>query len=171
VSWLRSLRDGWEAAGGWWQEQVVNFNRAKQVDLLARLGLDGLDYGGLALLLLAGGGAWTLLLALLLSRRDPGPRRDRLSRLWEKFLVLLRRRDIAVADHDGPEAIRRRAQQRLPEAAGDIGAFTAEYARLRYGGGNPAEPRALRAMQVKLSAIARATAARRRPRTAAAARG
>jgi hypothetical protein len=34
ASWLRGLRDAWEAAGGWWQEQIVDFNRAKQVDLL-----------------------------------------------------------------------------------------------------------------------------------------
>jgi transglutaminase-like putative cysteine protease len=171
ISWLRSLRDGWEAAGGWWQEQVVNFNRAKQMDLLARLGLDQLDYGGLALLLLAGGGIWTLLLLLLLARREPAPHRDRLARLWETFAALLRRRDVAVAAHDGPDAIRRRAQQQLPEAAGEIGAFTAEYTRLRYGGGNAEDARALQALKARLSAIARATAAHRRPRTAAATRG
>jgi transglutaminase-like putative cysteine protease len=166
ANWLRGLRDGWEAAGGWWQERVVNFNRAKQLDLLAMLGLGRLDYAGMVLLLTAGSVLWALLLVAMLARRGPRPQRDRLGRLWERFIVVLRRRGIAVADHEGPEAIRRRAQRQLPEAAGDIDVFAAEYARLRYGGGNAADAHALAALQTRLSAIARATRARRRRRTA-----
>lgn len=171
AGWLRGLRDTWEAAGGWWQAQVVNFNRARQLNLLAMLGLDDLDYGGMVLLLTAGGVLWVLLLTAMLARRGPRPRRDHLGRLWEDFLVMLRRRGITVADHDGPDAIRQRARRLLPEAAGDIDVFAAGYARLRYGDGNAADARALDALRVKLSAIARATRARRRRRTAATARG
>lgn len=170
VRWLRGLRDAWEAAGGWWQEQVVNFNRARQRDLLDRLGLGRFDYGGLVLLLTAGGAIWALLLVALLARREARPRRDRLARLWEGFLALLRRRGIAVADHDGPEAIRRRAKRELPQAAGDIDVFAAEYARLRYGGGDATDV-SLAVMKNRLNAIARATRAARRRGTAPAARG
>jgi len=168
--WLRGLRDAWEAAGGWWQEQVVGFNRAKQRDLLEKLGLGRLDYGALALLLTAGGALWALLLLALLARRTAPPRRDPLARLWDGFLALLGRHGIAVADHDGPDAIRRRAQRELPQAAGDIDVFAAEYARLRYGGGEADAP-AIAAMKGRLSAIARATTAARRRRTAPAAPG
>ena len=171
ASWLRGLRDAWEAAGGWWQEQIVNFNRTKQLNLLAVLGLDRLGYGGMALLLAAGAALWAMLLLALLARRERPAHRDALARLWERFLVLLQRRGVAVADHDGPDAIRRRAQHGLPEAAGDIDVFAAGYARLRYGGGNAADARALAALKARLSAIARATRARRRRRTAPAARG
>jgi len=79
-----------------------------------------------------------------------------LARLWAGFITLLRKRDIAVADHDGPEAIRRRAQQHLPEAAGEIGSFAADYSRMRYGGGNAADARELGALERKLGAIRRA---------------
>ncbi len=158
AQWLRNLRDTWEAAGGWWQEQVVNFNRAKQQDLLAKFGLDRLDYGGLALVLTAGGAVWTLLLLALLSRREARAPRDPLARLWEKFSLLLQRRGVTVADHDGPDAIRRRARLQLPQAAGEIDLFAKEYARLRYGGGNARDRHALALLRSKLSAIARLAA-------------
>ena len=138
ANWLRGLRDAWEAAGGWWQEQIVNFNRAKQLNLLEMLGLDHIDYGGMVLLLLAGGVLWALLLVALLKNREPRARRDALARCGTRSEVL-QRRGVQVADHDGPEAIRRRAQQRLPEAADDIERFAGDYARLRFGGGNPAD--------------------------------
>jgi transglutaminase-like putative cysteine protease len=156
MRWLRGLRDAWEAAGGWWQEQVVNFNRAKQRDLLDKLGLGRFDYGGLVLLLTASGAVWALLLLTLLARTASGPRRDRLARLWEAFLALLLRRGVPVAAHDGPDAIRRRAQRELPQAAGEIDLFAAEYARLRYGGGDATDARALTALQGRLGAIRRA---------------
>ncbi len=111
ANWLRGLRDAWDAAGNWWQEQIVNFNRAKQRNLLAALGLEHVDYGGMVLLLTAGGALWALLLLALLTRRVRPVRRDALARLWERFITLLRRQGISVAAHDGPEAIRIRAQQ------------------------------------------------------------
>ncbi len=167
VSWLRGLRDAWEAAGGWWQEQIVNFNRAKQLDLLKLLGLDRIDYGGMALLLLAGGVLWALLLMALLGQRAPRTQHDALERLWLRFATVLDRRGVPIASHDGPEAVRRRAQQLLPEAAEDIGRFAADYERLRFGGDNPVDARALAALKARLGSISRATASRRRSRTAA----
>jgi transglutaminase-like putative cysteine protease len=171
AGWLNRLRDTWEAAGGWWQEQVVNFNRARQLDLLAKFGLDKLDYGGMALLLILGGTAWVLLLFLILSRRAAQAPRDALARLWERFQTMLRRRGVEVADHDGPDAIRHRARAQLPQAAGEIDLFAAEYMRLRFGGGDTTDARALSLLKARLSSIARATAAHRRRRTAPAAPG
>ncbi len=136
------------------------------------LGLDGMDYGGLVLLLTAGGVPWALLLAAHAGAPRARPRRDPLGRLWESFLAhaaasrCCRRRRMTGRM---PSASARSAL--LPEAAGDIDVFAAEYARLRYGGGDAADARALAALQAKLSAIARATRARRRRRTAAAAPG
>jgi transglutaminase-like putative cysteine protease len=163
ASWLRGLRDAWEAAGGWWQEQIVDFNRARQVGLLKLLGLERIGDVGMVLVLLAGGVLWALLLMALLKGRDPRARRDALARVWEHFLQLLRRRGVEVADHDGPDAIRRRAQQQLPEAADNIDRLAVDYARLRFGGGNPDDARELAALKARLSAISRATASRRRP--------
>lgn len=167
--WLRDLRDTWEAAAGWWQLSVVNFNRAAQRGLFERIGLPDIDYGGMALLLAIGGALWAAL-TMLVSFRRPRRRLDPLARLWERFIALLGRLGIAIAPHEGPEAIRRRARRLLPEAARQIDELAGGYARARFGPG-PEDPRALRLLAARLSAIARATAARRRRRTAAAAPG
>lgn len=159
AQWLRSLRDRWEAADTWWQERVVKYDRAAQQGLMSRLGLDRIDYGGLALLLAAGAVLWGLVLMALLARRGPRVRRDALRRLWDRYLALLARRGLAVADHDGPEALRRRASARWPAAGADIEAFTRGYAELRFGrGGMEHGGRTLRELRRRLRAIDGATA-------------
>jgi transglutaminase-like putative cysteine protease len=172
VDWLRDLRYAWDAAGLWWLERVVNFNRAAQLSLLAKLGLDRIDYRGMALLLAAGIVLWVLPLLLMWRRAPRPPRRDALGRLWEGYAALLARRGVAVGAHEGPEAVRQRARAALPEAATDIDLLARDYARLRFGPGTARpDERTLRALRARLSAIARATRARRRPRTAPAAQG
>jgi protein-glutamine gamma-glutamyltransferase len=172
ADWMLRLRDRWDAANGWWFEQVVNFNRARQLDFLSRLGLDRIDYGGMALILAAGAGAWGALLLLLLGRRTVQARPDALGRSWQRFAALLSRRGVDVAAHDGPDAVRRQAQRELPEAAADIEGFVRDYAQLRFGRqAGAGDERALRGLNARLRAIARATATRRRRRTAPAAPG
>lgn len=133
TSWLRDLRDRWDAAGTWWRERVVNFNSAQQRTLLSRLGLGRIDYRGMALLLLAGVTAWCALLLFWARPRMPARPQDALGRVWSRYLKLLEKRGLPVAAHEGPEAIRRRAQRAWPEAASHIGEFTRGYAQLRFG--------------------------------------
>ncbi|MDQ2639646.1 MAG: transglutaminase domain-containing protein, partial [Pseudomonadota bacterium] len=135
TTWLRDLRDRWDAAGTWWRERVVNFNGARQRDLMTWLGLGRIDYRGMALLLLAGVVAWSALLLFWLRPRTQARPQDALGRLWSRYLALLGRRGLPVAAHEGPEAIRRRAQRAWPGAATRIGDFTRAYAQLRFGGG------------------------------------
>lgn len=133
TSWLRNLRDRWDAAGTWWRERVVNFNSAQQRDLMSALGLGRIDYRGMALLLLAGVAAWSILLLFWLRPRRPRGRPDELGRLWTRYLAVLARRGMPVAPHEGPEAIRRRAQRAFPAASEPIDHFTRRYVRLRFG--------------------------------------
>jgi hypothetical protein len=72
-----------------------------------------------------------------------------------------------VADHDGPDAIRRHAQRKLPEVASDIERIAGDYARLRFGGGNPDDARELAALKERIRAISRATGSRRQRTSAA----
>jgi hypothetical protein len=132
------------------------------------MGLERIGDVGMVLLLAAGGALWALLLLALLSRRAPRVRRDALTRVWERFLAVLRRRGVEVMDHDGPVAIRQRAQRQLPEAAGDIDLFAADYMRLRFGGGDPDDMQGLAKLKARLAEISRATRSRRRRQTATA---
>jgi transglutaminase-like putative cysteine protease len=171
TGWLRGLRDAWDAAGSWWRERVVNFNRGTQRELFSWLGLPDIDYRGMAALLLGGAVVWGLLLAMFLRPRTPRPRRDALGRLWQRYLALLARRGLHIAAHEGPEGIRRRAQREWPAAADAIGQLTHGYAALRFGPDAANARETLPQLRRQLKAIARATAVPRRRRTAAAAPG
>jgi hypothetical protein len=135
--WLRGLRDAWDASGSWWRERVVNFNAGTQRDLLSWLGLGNIDYRGMALLLLAGATLWALVLLALLRRRAHA-HTDALGRIWQRYLALLQRRGLPIADHEGPEAIRHRAMRAWPEAGDAIERLTRGYEALRFGTPDPA---------------------------------
>ncbi len=169
----RWLRNAWDAAGGWWQQQIVNFNSAAQANLLAKLGLDQLDYRGMALLLVAAAALWMGALLAWMARAPRRPKVDALARQWETFIALLATRGVMVKPHDGPDAIRQRAARMLPEAAAEIDLLASDYARLRFGrrSDSSSAEADLRLLRVRTARIARATAARRRRRTAAATPG
>jgi protein-glutamine gamma-glutamyltransferase len=165
--WLQNLRDYWDAAGGWWQENVVRFNRAAQLNLLRRLGLDDIDFPGMTLLLAGCATVWAMALWAIGRRRPVGARPDALARIWAQYVALLASRGITVAAYDGPRAIAALAAGRLPSAAAEISAFTARYAALRFGTAESTET-ALSFLRAQLRRIARTTTASRRQRTAAA---
>jgi hypothetical protein len=160
--WLRNLRNAWDATAAWWQERVVDYNLAAQRGLLDRLGLDGLDYGRLALILLAGALLWGV---WVYSRAPRGTvaRADALGQLWLAFIVLLRRRGLVIAAHDGPQAISLRAATHLPALAQPIRSFAGRYAHWRFGTADGAPPAtALRMMRRALRQMERASRAARR---------
>ena len=164
--WLRSLRDSMDAATNWWQERIVNYNLSVQMSLLRHLGIGEVDYRQLALILLAGVALWGLWVARSL-RRPAGPAPDPLSGLWKAYVVLLARHGLTVASHDAPRAVALRAARSCPAASTEISDFSEEYLRLRFGpvDGVPS-PAQLRALRRQLKALARATAAAPRARTA-----
>jgi transglutaminase-like putative cysteine protease len=154
TSWLRNLRDSWDAAGNWWQERIVGFNAGAQRSLLSRLGLGDIDYRGMALLLLAGAVLWGAALLGIARWRLPRARQDATGRLWEDFLALLGRHGLPIAAHEGPQAIRLRALRTWPGADRHILAFTQAYERLRFG--RDADPVLLQSMRQELRALAQA---------------
>jgi transglutaminase-like putative cysteine protease len=165
--WLQNLSDYWDAAGGWWQENIVGFNRGAQLNLLRRLGLDEIDFPGMTLLLAGGATLWALALWAIARRRSSGARPDAIARIWNQYVALLASRGVTVAAHDGTRAAAAKAGGKLPLAAAEIGEFTALYERLRFGTDESSEE-ALRSLRALLDRIARATTTGRRRRTAAA---
>jgi protein-glutamine gamma-glutamyltransferase len=171
ATWMRNLAAAWDATGNWWQERIVRFNMASQMDLMRRLGLGDIDYRGMAIVLLGAAALWAVVIALWTARVTPGIRPDELGAAWLRFVSLLRRRGMTVAAHEPPRAIARRAAMRFPGVAGPVDEFAAGYLQLRYGAGPRATASQVRSLLVLLDRIARGIAAPRRPRTTATTKG
>ncbi|MEO8307449.1 MAG: DUF3488 and transglutaminase-like domain-containing protein [Pseudomonadota bacterium] len=173
--WIRQLAAAWDASGNWWEERVVRFNLASQMNLLQRLGLGSIDYRGMALLLAAVATVWGLLVAVWTTRGARGARADDIGKTWMRFQSLLRRRGMDVAPHEPPRTVARRAASQFPQAAAQIGEFTQQYLALRYGAAaNPmsdGKSQEVVRLRVLLRRIARDTTAHRRARTAPTATG
>jgi hypothetical protein len=131
--WLGRLRDTWDAASSFWQERIVNYNLGAQLALLEKLGLGGVDYRMLALLLVAAAVLWGLWETRAMARAPRAGAPDELARTWHRFATVLGRRGVDVAAHDGPRAVAQRAMQRFPALAPRIREFTDEYMALRFG--------------------------------------
>jgi protein-glutamine gamma-glutamyltransferase len=167
ATWLRTLRDSWDATNNWWQERVVKFNHRTQRDLLQRLGLENIDYRGMALLLGGGAALWGLMLWALYLREQHRTTPDELARIWARFIALLGTRGIAIAAHDGPRSIAARATAGLPAAAAAISRFAHGYQQLRFGT-IAITVEELSSLREQLRQIARATAGHRHRQTTAA---
>jgi transglutaminase-like putative cysteine protease len=158
--WLRRLRDTWDAAASAWQERIVNYNLGAQLALFEKLGLGGVDYRVLALLLLCAAVLWGLWVmhSTALAQREGAP--DALAKLWQRFATLLEKRGVGVAGHDGPRAVALRAMQRFPALTTQIREFSDAYLALRFGAAATSPSAAtLRDLRRRLRHLARASRA------------
>jgi transglutaminase-like putative cysteine protease len=131
LDWLRDVRFRWWAINNAWNQWVLGFNPERQLELLARLGMESPDWRkmtawlagltGLMLLALAGGLLW---------RR---PHLDPAQREWQRAIRRLEKRGLPRRPWEGPQDYAARVAAEIPAAADDIRAIAALYAGLRYG--------------------------------------
>jgi protein-glutamine gamma-glutamyltransferase len=168
--WLLDLRDTWDAASTWWQQQVVEFDLAKQAAFFERLGIPNIDYRKLALMLLTTGAAWLALVWWHLRRSARSSSSlDAVAKLWRRYTTLLQQAGVATNDFDAPRDIARRASTLLPHAATSIQAFTDRYVATRFGKSSVRSPTVMDDLRRALRQLARDIRAQRRPQTGAAA--
>jgi protein-glutamine gamma-glutamyltransferase len=165
--WLHDLLDTWDAASMWWQQQVVDFNLAKQLAFFDRLGIPNINYRKLAMMMLGAGAVWLGLVWWSLSRRDRSARPDTIAKLWQRYIAVLQRAGVRSYDHDAPRQLAMRAARQLPDAAASIMAFTNQYTAARFEPSSANLPQITAALSVALRQLARATKARHHPQTAA----
>ena len=131
LDWLREVRFRWWAVNNAWNQWVLGFNPERQLELLAKLGMQAPDWrkmtawlaglSGLVLLALTGALLW---------RR---PRLDPVQRQWQRAARRLEKRGLPRHPWEGPQDYADRVAAELPAVADDIRAIAALYARLRYG--------------------------------------
>jgi hypothetical protein len=123
----------WDTVNALWNERVVRFNAARQVNLLERLGLRDPDWRTLGLGMAASLALFFTMLSLYLARRHREPPRDWPARLHAVVVRRLRRRGIAPGATEGPVTFLERAAAQCPDLAPDLEAIRGLYAALRYG--------------------------------------
>ncbi|MDR2506753.1 MAG: lytic murein transglycosylase B [Candidatus Accumulibacter sp.] len=132
-SWLRDMRNRWEAANNAWNQWILGYNPQRQRDVLSRIGLNEPDWKkmmmtlgvlcGIALSLVA---LWTLH-----QRKSATPGQQ----AWQRFCDRLARRGIRRFDWEGPLAFAERAGHAWPEIAALAHEAARCYAEIHYGAG------------------------------------
>jgi transglutaminase-like putative cysteine protease len=130
---LSRLTLTWDAANALWNEQVVRFNAARQMNLLEGLGVRDPDWRALGLGLAASVAAFFVVLSLFLAWRHRGPPRDWPARLHAVVTRRLRRRGVTRGVAEGPVAFLDRAAAACPDLAAGLAEIRTLYADLRYG--------------------------------------
>jgi transglutaminase-like putative cysteine protease len=129
--WLRDARFRWWAINNTWNQWVLGFNPERQLELLARLGMDAPDWRKMAAWLTGLTGLVLLILATAMLWRRP--RLDPAQRQWQRAARRLEKRGLPRRPWEGPQDYAARVAAELPAVADDIRAIAALYAGLRYG--------------------------------------
>ncbi|MDR2881568.1 MAG: DUF3488 and transglutaminase-like domain-containing protein [Azoarcus sp.] len=131
-SWLRQLRDGWEAVATQWNRHVIAYDGKRQLDLLESFGLEDASpstaFGAASIavaLLMAGFYGWAQF-----RRKDDGL--DPLDRAWVRFSARLAPHGLARMPDEGPIDYSRRLTIARPADADKLISICTRYACLRY---------------------------------------
>lgn len=134
LSWLegvrRQARLAFDTVQNGWQRWVLGYDLRRQRELLAAIGLGGLNAARLL-------GVLALIVALLFGAylivtRPRAPRLDPVSSAYRKFCRRLARIGLVRAPHEGALDYAARAAGARPDLASEVAAITSEYLRLRY---------------------------------------
>jgi protein-glutamine gamma-glutamyltransferase len=131
--WLVGLLQRWDAANAWWNERVVKFDYATQIDVLERLGIRSADVwalGGAFMIALL---TWLAVLAWHMRGAARSARPEALARAYAMLCRKLARTGRARAPHQGPLAYAEALRGGSPALTESAYTLLAVYAQLRYG--------------------------------------
>jgi transglutaminase-like putative cysteine protease len=131
LSWLKGLRNEWDALTNQWNQWVLGYNPDRQLEMLARLGMKQPSWETMTLMLFWSVGGVLLVVALWLLR---GLRReDAVQRAWLRFCAKLERSGLARSRSEGPLDYSDRVSRQLPSREAAVRAIASLYVELRYG--------------------------------------
>jgi transglutaminase-like putative cysteine protease len=128
-TWLRSVRWGLDGLISGWNRWVLGYDRNRQAELFAWLGLDAADPR--AVLWAVSGLFLLAALPLLWQQRPAKP--DPVQAQWQRVCDRLARHGCARGAAEGPVAYAERAAAQFPQAAEALRRVAAGYVALRYG--------------------------------------
>jgi transglutaminase-like putative cysteine protease len=131
--WLNEALLAWDATNAWWQDKVIGFNFARQLDFTRWLGLGDADWQVLAALLGAGLLAWVAWLSWSLRRTLPRAKSDVLARGWQLVERRLRRAGLARPTQEGILDFSTRISAARPALGPSLLPLARQYLDLRFG--------------------------------------
>lgn len=131
--WFGQALLAWEAANAWWQDEVVGFNLARQMDFTRWLGLGEADWRVLAIVLGVALALWLGLLAWSLGRDLRSRRPDDIARGWLRIEARLRGAGHRRAPSEAITAFCARAVAAQPALRASLEPLQRNYLALRYG--------------------------------------
>ncbi len=132
-SFFLNVRNVWDAANTFWNDNVIHFSLAHQRSLLERLGFEDPDWRQLGFGLVAAFVAFFGALSLYLVMRYRPPRRDPLVQAYERLCARFAKQQLARAAHEGPSDYLTRLARARPELAAQLHELRDLYVSLRYG--------------------------------------
>src|SRR6266436_5994858 len=133
LTWLKGLRNNWEALTNQWNQWVLGYNPDRQREMLSWLGVPQPSWQTMTVMLFWIVAGVLLLTALWLLR---GIRReDPVQRAWSRFCDKLAREGLARARAEGPLDYASRVARALPASENAVRAIAALYVDQRYGPG------------------------------------
>lgn len=133
LRWVMGLRQSWDAANAWWNDNIADFNARAQLEILGRLGFDSPRLRQLGYIAAGGLALWVLITVLWLARHSMGANPDPLTRGFRRLCALAARRGWQREPHEAPLSYVARLRSAAPALATQIAPLLEEYAELRYG--------------------------------------
>jgi transglutaminase-like putative cysteine protease len=132
-SFLAQLRNVWDAANTFWNDQVVKFGQQQQRSLLSLIGIENADWQELGIGIASVLIGFFASLSLYLALRYRPPRRDPLVQAYDQLCRRFARRNLARAQYEGPNDYLIRVATARPELAAQLEEVRGLYLSLRYG--------------------------------------
>ncbi len=131
--WLRDLRNRLDRAQHTWNRWILGFDAERQQRMLERLGLPQGTHTTLAILMVIALGLVTVVLAVLLWRRDRQRPRSAAEKAWRQLLGRLRRRGMIKHPAETPGEFARRVLPQLRAQGRDFVELAEWYSQVHYG--------------------------------------
>lgn len=132
-NWLQPVRFSWEAIANRWNQWVLGYDPARQLQVLAGVGLKSASWRTMTLALIATVAVISAALAAVLLRRYRAAPRDPVVSAYRTFCAKLGKSGVPRRPAEGPRDYAARAAEAFPQHAAAVGAISQLYVDLRYG--------------------------------------
>lgn len=152
-SWLQTMRMQWNAVNNSWNLWVLNYNQAKQINLMRSLGLSEWDWPQLALIFFLVAMAIMAIVALPLMRNQT--QTSALDRVYLSLCQKLANQGVIKAEHEGPFTLMQRIKgikDKFPDAQYHaLQEFLSLYGASKYGKNTVPEANAVARLKTLLT--------------------